>query len=194
LPSIFRVVDARNQRPLSGVWVFALWKSYAVTLAGANPGPRLMARAARSSATGWVFLPAAFTVHRPMAPLSIYARDWNHFPQLLMIARGYAPKLEKRAFFSSPTVLLGSPPIAAPMHLGTRVELTAAAPMSRGDTATSAGRIRDALASASALLSQRERCELVRPANATLDEVLGALAPAPIERRDAFERELAACP
>ena len=194
MPSVFRVVDARTQRPLSNVWAFALWKSYSITLAGANPGPHLMGRAARSDAEGWVHLPMAFTLHRPMAPLSFYARDWGYFPQLLLISPGHAPRLESTSWdWPYPTVLFGTPPIAAPVHLRGSVELEPPGPP-QGPRSFGAQVINDALASTSAVLSQRQRCEFTAPAFAALKEIYGASAPEPQERRDAFMHELAACP
>ncbi len=194
LPTTFRIVDARTGRPVANAWVFGLWKSYYMTLAGENPGPRLMGRAARSNADGWVYLPMAFAVHRPMLPLSLYGRDLDHFPQLLFVASGYAPRLEMiTEFWPLPAVLLGTPPIGAPANLGGSFALE---PAGSPDGSLYAGveSMQNALASTSAVLSQRERCEYAAPAFAALRNIYGASAPGPAQRRDAFALELAACP
>ena len=194
LPLVFRVVDAPSQRPVAGALVFALWKTYTVTIAGANPGFSISARAGQSDANGWVHLPMTLAVHRPLAPFSWYARDWNHFPQLLIVDVQHTPKFEASGWFwPYPTILLGSPPVAPSVHLGGDVAIEPLQPVLDGHDSFRFELINDELAFTSSKLSERERCKFVVPARDALLATYARAFPNQSWRDDEFERMLAPC-
>jgi len=193
LPIDLRIVDAATRAPVQGAIALALWKSYAVTLGGANSGPELMAAAAQSDSSGWVHLPMRFAGHRPFAPFSRYARDWDYFPQLIIAHREHQLHLEISSWlWPYPTILLGSPPVAPSSLTGRTIEIR---PLTTAQPNNNALRLKnDELAFTTRMLGIEERCRYARTARGWFLDIEAAVFSPSDWRNDEFQQMFSKCP